>query len=88
MAPSLCGSVVASKRSLLALGWTLTSLLSLAAFITAAIYAVQIRTHYRYIAQTYSSNNDDYYANNYNNCEGGEGEGQMQGRKASVNMYI
>ena len=78
MAPSLCGSAVASKRSLLALGWSLTSLLSLAAFITAAIYAVQIRTHYRHIAHTYSNNNDDYtyYANNYNNCEGGGGGGE------------
>lgn len=71
MAPSLCGSVVSSKRSLLALGWTLTSLLSLAAFITAAIYAVHVRTHYRHIAQTYTTNNDDYYSNY--NCEGGDG---------------
>ena len=75
MAPSLCGSVVSSKRSLLALGWTLTSLLSLAAFVTAAIYAVEIRSHYRHIAQTYSNNNDDNYNNNYNNCEGGDGGG-------------
>ena len=74
MAPSLCGSAVSSKRSLLALGWTLTSLLSLAAFITAAIYAVHVRTHYRHIAQTYANNNDDYY--NYNCDEGGDGGGE------------
>ena len=73
MAPSLCGSVVSSKRSLLAQGWTLTSLLSLAAFVTAAMYAVHVRTHYRHVAQTYTTNNDDYsYYNNYN-CEGGGG---------------
>ena len=72
MAPSLCGSVVSSKRSLLAQGWTLTSLLSLAAFVTAAMYAVHVRTHYRHVAQTYANNNDDYGYNNYN-CDGGDG---------------
>ena len=73
MAPSLCGSVVSSKRSLLAQGWTLTSLLSLAAFVTAAMYAVHVRTHYRRIAQTYTNNNDDYGYNSNYNCDGGDG---------------
>ena len=68
-----------SKRSLLALGWTLTSLLSMSAFITAALYAVRIRTHYKYIAETYANNNNyDYY--NQDCGEGGEdGEGGGDG---------
>jgi len=68
---------VTSKRSLLALGWTLTSLLSMAAFITAALYAVRIRTHYKYIAESYANNNNNYeYYNGNCGGEGGEGGGE------------
>lgn len=74
MAPSLCGEYVTSKRSLLALGWTLTSVLSFAAFVVAALYAVQIRSHYYYVAQTYGYSDDDTYSRG-DGCDGENGEG-------------
>lgn len=72
MAPSLCGPLITSKRSLLALMWTLTTLLSLVAFLTAVLLAARINARYHYLASL--AETDDDNGNYNNNAEGEEGE--------------
>ena len=46
MAPSLCGPLINSKRSLIALAWTITTLLSIFAFGVSAYLATRINQQY------------------------------------------
>jgi hypothetical protein len=57
--PSICGSFIGSKRALLAFTWTLTTILTLVAFLASIAFLVQINSHYRYLQRTHgdSSNN-------------------------------
>ena len=53
MTPSICGSFLGSKRALLAFTWTLTTIMTFVAFLTAVAFVLQINTHYRYLERTY-----------------------------------
>ncbi len=67
MAPkALCGNLITSRRSFLALAWTLTTCLSLFSFIVAIFLASRINQQYT----TYR----DEYGNRYLE-EGGQGQG-------------
>jgi len=57
MAPALCGSIVQSRRGLLAVGWSLVTILSVISFVTALIFA------------TMATNEDDYDEGNDNDGE-------------------
>uniref|UniRef100_A0A7S4JI85 Uncharacterized protein n=1 Tax=Odontella aurita TaxID=265563 RepID=A0A7S4JI85_9STRA len=63
MAPSMCGSIVSSHRSLLSLIWSVVTLLSFGAFVTAALFAMRIEGQYNHLAAEYRINgyNADYY---------------------------
>lgn len=56
-APSLCGGFLQNKRSLIAFTWTLTTVLTLAAFILTLVYVGHVHTHYlrmeRYYEEQY-----------------------------------
>lgn len=47
MTPSLCGGFLTDKRSLIAFTWTLTTLLTILAMVSAAVMVIHIHTQYR-----------------------------------------
>jgi hypothetical protein len=64
---------------MVAFTWSITTVLTLFAFITAVILMIQVHTHYRRMERYYEG--DDWYAEsqNYNNQNNnGEGEQQQQ----------
>jgi len=60
MAKVLCERIN-SRRSLLALGWSITSILALGALITAAIMTARINSYYNNLAGMYSDDGNSYY---------------------------
>lgn len=62
MASSLCGNSVGSRRALLAALWSLVTVLSALAFLTALTYTLSARNLYNSDAS-----DDNYYNNNNNN---------------------
>ncbi|KAL3893527.1 MAG: hypothetical protein SGARI_008123, partial [Bacillariaceae sp.] len=65
---SLCGDSISSRRGLLALIWSIVSILTGVAFLTAFLFAIS----------TQNNEEDDYYNNGYNNYyNGGEGQGSQ-----------
>ena len=73
MAPSICGETIRSKRSLLAIGWSVVNILAFSAFITALVFTVSARN-------LANNNNQD---NGYYN-QGGEEE---ERREEDENLY-
>jgi hypothetical protein len=70
---AVCGKLITSRRSVLALAWTLTTCLSLFSFIVAMFLAIRI-------IQQYSEYNSEYggeYGNRY--LEGGDGGNSNSG---------
>lgn len=62
MAPTLCGKIVQSKRSFLAVTWTIVNLLVLLSYITAILYTFTVPR-----LQSYQNNkNNNYYYNEEN----------------------
>jgi len=76
VSPSICGGFLRDKRSMVAFTWTITTLLTMFAFLTAVVLATQIHTHYHRMAKYYQS--DDWYNNNVYN-EQGDGEEEERG---------
>jgi hypothetical protein len=78
--PSLCGVFLTNKRSVLAFTWTITTVLTLLAMITAIVMTVHVHARYKrmehYYEELYSSG---YYDNQDDGDEKeGEGEGDAQ----------
>ena len=80
-APSLCGTFLHNKRSLIAFTWTLTTILTLAAFVLTLVYVGHVHTHYlrmehyyeeqyQYSQQQRNQNYDDDNHQNNNNDKG------------------
>jgi predicted PurR-regulated permease PerM len=60
---------------MVAFTWTITTVLTFFAFITAVILTIQVHTHYRRLRNYYEG--DDWYQNDNNNYyNNNEGEGQ------------
>ena len=76
--PSLCGSFLSSKQSLVAFIWTATTLLTLMAFVMAIIMTVQINMQYQHLASMYAMDDDAYN-------QGGDGEGEEHGSQDENN---
>lgn len=73
-APSICGGFLSDKRSMVAFAWSITTALTLFAFLTAIVLAIQIHGHYRHLKRYYGS--DDWYQqyiDDYANDEQGGG---------------
>ena len=85
MTPSLCGGFLTDKRSMVAFTWSITTVLTLFAFITAVILTIQVHTHYRRLRNYYDGddwyqsyiNNDDWNNNNNQNGDGENEENQQ-----------
>jgi len=67
--PSLCGEFLTDKRSMVAFTWSLTTVMTLFAFITAVILTIQVHAHYLGLKRYYDG--DDWYSydddDKYNN---------------------
>lgn len=63
---------------MVAFTWSITTVLTLFAFITAVILTIQVHTHYRRLERYYEG--DDWFTNSnyYNQGGGGGGEGEQQ----------
>jgi ABC-type multidrug transport system fused ATPase/permease subunit len=90
MTPSICGSFLVDKRSLVAFTWTITTVMTLVAFVLAVAMMIQVHTHYKHMERYYEQQWYDYQQNynsnrynnnnnqNNNNQQGGEGQQQQQ----------
>eukprot|EP00804_Cyclotella_cryptica_P008553 CCRYP_007546-RA/>CCRYP_007546-RA protein AED:0.06 eAED:0.06 QI:296/1/1/1/0.5/0.33/3/236/359 len=83
MAPSLCGPLINSKRSFLALVWTLTTLLSVFSFGVSVYLATRINQQYNSMAtggyaEWFSNEYMQEYNNDWGNCRHLEGGGGQQ----------
>ena len=74
--PSICGGFLSDKRSLVAFTWTITTVLTLLAFLTAIVLTIEIHTHYRRLVRYYEG--DDWYQqyidDAHNNGDNGDPE--------------
>lgn len=88
--PSLCGSFLTSKKALIAFTWTITTVLTLAAFILALVMTLHVHGHYkrqeRYYEEQYQYNQK--YNNYYD--EGGEEHhgGESMDREFQAQMML
>jgi hypothetical protein len=64
---SLCRDSINSRRGLLALIWSIISILTGVAFLTAFLFAIS----------TQNNEENEYYNNGYNNYYNGEGQGSQ-----------
>jgi hypothetical protein len=88
MTPSLCGGFLTDKRSMVAFTWSITTVLTLFAFITAVILTIQVHAHYRRLRNYYDG--DDWYQNdnyNNNNNQGGDKEGEENQHSHDEQQY-
>jgi hypothetical protein len=72
VSPSICGGFLTDKNSMVAFTWTITTVLTLFAFITAVILTIQIHSHYRRMERYYQT--DDFYQQYYVNDDDNDGE--------------
>jgi hypothetical protein len=77
MAPSLCGSFLTDRRSLVAFTWTLTTVCTLIAFIVCTVLVIHVHTHYKWMERYYEEQYQYNQAQYYNNNNNGEGEGEQ-----------
>lgn len=84
MAQSLCGSFLRDKRSLVAFTWTITTLLTLIAFIVSLGMIIEVHTHYKWLERNQYQNYDENRryleeGGGGGGGEHGEGEGKQSG---------
>lgn len=81
VSPSICGTFLTNKRSLVAFTWTISTILTLFAFLTAIALTIQIHSHYRKLHRYYETDEwQQNYDYDYADCGGGEGgEGEEGG---------
>lgn len=72
MASSLCGESIGSRRALLAALWSLVTILTAIAFLTALTFTLSARNLYK--NDMNDAYNNNYYDNEGEEREGGEGE--------------
>lgn len=75
MAPSLCGSFLTDKQSLVAFTWTLTTVFTLLAFVGAAVTVIHTHTRYMRLEKEYE---EQYEYSRYNNDEGASGSADRE----------
>lgn len=90
--PSLCGGFLTDKRSMVAFTWSITTVLTIFAFITAVVLSVKVHSHYSYLEKYYNGddwyqqyNNENYY--DYDNSQDGEGEGKEENNDSHDEKY-
>jgi hypothetical protein len=91
VSPSLCGGTLSDKRSMVAFTWTITTVLTLFASLTAVVLLIQIHTHYHRMERYYES--DDWYQSQYaqyqnDDDDGDNEEGQNSQEEAEAQENI
>lgn len=87
MAPSVCGTLVQSKRSLLAVTWTFVNLLVLTAYVMAIVYTYTAPRIQNYNKNKYN-NNPYYYGEEANREEDRQQQQQHQGMNYTSRAMI
>ena len=87
MAPTpLCGSVITSRRSFLALAWTLTTLLSFFSFGVSVFLGIKITNQYNsMLTDDYADWYRDQYGNNNNHNNNDNRDRQLWDRRRYLN---
>ena len=88
MAPSLCGSFLTDKRSLVGFTWTITTVLTLVAFVSALAMVVKVHTHYRRLERYYEQQWEYSQAQYENNKEGGSQDGGQNSADRQIQEYL
>ena len=68
--PSLCGTFLTNKRSLIAFTWTITTVLTLVAFVMALVMTIHTHTHYKRMEHYYQEQWEYHHQYNQNNDDG------------------
>jgi hypothetical protein len=85
--PSLCGSFLVDRRSLVAFTWTITTVLTLVAFIMAVVMMVHVHTHYKRMEHYYEEQYEYTMAQyEYNNQDGGEDQHQESADRSELDF--
>lgn len=77
MTPSLCGTFLTDKKSLVAFTWTITTILTALAFIVSSSMIIHVHSHYIWYERTYGYNNNRRYMQEGEG--GGHGDGGQKG---------
>lgn len=83
MTPSLCGTFLTDKRSLVAFTWTITTLLTLVAFVVTAVMMAHTHTRYKRLESYYYKQME--YNNQYNDDDG---EGGSDSSDREIEEYL
>jgi FtsH-binding integral membrane protein len=90
--PSICGSFLRDKRSLVAFTWTITTVLTLVAFIMATVMMIHVHTHYRRLEKYYESQQYGGYNNRYlndgDNQRNSGDKNQQQQQQQNMGEYL
>jgi len=75
---------------MVAFTWSITTVLTLFAFITAVVLSVKVHSHYNYLEKYYEGDdwyqvNEDYY--NYDNSQDGDGDNNNNNNNGNYNDY-
>jgi hypothetical protein len=84
MTPALCGTFLTDKKSLVAFTWTITTVLTLAAFIVTGVMMAHTQTHYKRLERYYEQ---QYEYNNNNNNDDNDGDNNSNDNDSSDRQY-
>lgn len=76
VSPSICGGFLSDKQSMIAFTWTISTVLTLFAFLVAIVLMIQIHSHYNRLERHYETDDwyQSYYYNNNNYDQNGDDE--------------
>jgi hypothetical protein len=85
--PSLCGSFLVDRRSLVAFTWTITTVLTLVAFIMAVVMMVHVHAHYKRMEHYYEEQYEYTMAQyEYNQQNGDEDQHQESADRSELDF--
>lgn len=88
MAPSLCGTFLTDKRSLVAFTWTITTLLTLIAFITALAMMGEVHAHYNRLEKYYEQQYQYYQYEKEQKNQGNNNNNHGNSQDRKIQEYL
>ena len=85
MSPAVCGSVLVDKRSLVAFTWTITTVLTLLAFIVAVVLMVHVHARYKRLENYYT---EQYEYNMQYNDNDQSGDQERSADREELDYYL
>ena len=76
VSPSICGGFLTDRRSMVAFTWSIATVFTIFAFLTAIVLTAQISNHYHRMERYYET---DDFVNNYWYYHNEDGQGQDEG---------